>query len=429
VNTPDYVRPEGALLYSAVATNDEFAAEYIRGVDPKDRIDVHNAAISTGYRALAGAKGNGALMALSDQLDNSVKAASAYALGASKDVKAVMEAHLAPTGPFGQMLGALDETLARHLGPDSKELQAFRELTRLDFAKGSKAMIDEVRGMMNLADDTSPMAKVHRDVRAIVVEVAKLKTQVEAQTQVSQARRALPLNAGRGLEGFLSDVISPIAAIHGESFDDVRDVPSSTKNRSKIGDFVTTLDQRFTRGVVTRVVVEAKNRRSVTVSNLLRELDAAMEGRQATSAIGILTNPSAKCRPIAGYAGNKVIVSLPHFGEADFDYEVAGSLVEIGYEYARLLAVSRSTMTPLESLDLVAITTGIDEISEAVKGFKELADNHTRIVTAVDAARATSAGLREKLIASGKKLRCAVDEELSRIEARKALPGGSSEAA
>ena len=234
--------------------------------------------------------------------------------------------------------------------------------------------------------------------------------------------------AGRNLEEFANQVIAPIASHHGETFDDVRDIFSTTSERRKVGDFLTTLDGRITRGALARLVVEAKNRKSLTVSALIKELNDAMHAREAIAAVGILTNPSAKCRPITVYDGNKVVVSLPGFGGADCDYEYFASLIELGYEIGRLLAAARATLSPTGAIDLESIMGQVDEIEKSAKGFKELASNHTRILSAVESAQETASGIRDNLIKTASKLRELLQAEIERVR-RKEPPTASSDAA
>jgi hypothetical protein len=421
-----YVRPEGGILHSHVATEDDFAAAYQRDVvREEDRVTTHNMALSAGYRALAAVRADGGLLNLSERLSGSVAAAATHSLSVAKALEekigGIAESYLANDGSFVKSFEKLAKSVGVQFDPNSEPMQKLREKMKHDYATQAKAAVDEVKALMNLADETSPVAKMHRDILSANVMMAQIKTQLDGFTALQQARRAPARAAGRALEDFVNDVIAPLASAHGETFDDVRDVPSKSNGRSKVGDFLTTLDGRLTRGTVAKLVIEAKNRKSGTVSALLRELDEAMAARGANTAIGILTNPNAKCRSITAYDGNKIIICLPGFGAPDCDYEHFAVLVELGYQYGRLLAVARVTMMPTESLDAQAIIDGVDEIEKSVKSFKELADNHTRIVTAVETAKATAIGIRDGVHAATKALRGTLESELERVQ-RKQLP-------
>jgi hypothetical protein len=428
-----YVRPEEGILYSCTALPDPWVADYVAAVvPPEDRVNTHNRAVATGYRAIAGAQANGGLMALSDQLQSSVTAAGEHADHVVKDlgekIDSIAKAYLAPDGSFTKTFAGFEKAVGGKLDPSSPEMQKLRDKLESDYRKQAKIFLDEVHSQLNLADETSPMARIHRDVQAIAVKVAEVKTQLDNQALVQQARRATPLVAGRSLEEFVNQVIAPIASHHGETFDDVRDVLSTTSERRKVGDFVTTLDGRITRGAAARLVTEAKNRKSATVSALLKELNDGMQAREAIAAVGILTNPNAKCRPITAYEGNKVVISLPGFGDQDCDYEYFASLIELGYEYGRLLAAARATMTPTGAIDLESIVREVDEIEKAAKGFKELASNHTRILSAVESAQTTAGSIRDNLLTAASNLRDVLQSEIERVR-RKELPPPASDVA
>lgn len=421
------MRAQDGALHVNLVLNDAFVAEYVaKFVRPEDQYEVAVQALATGFRAIAAAKTNGGLIDLSDKLQSSVAAASEHALNVTKAVDAkldkVTEHYLGPDGQFSKVFDEFEKSIAAKFGPDSVEMHEFRERTRKDFAANAKAVVDDVRGLMNIADEKSPMGKVSRDIQGIFVKIAELTKCVEAQSVISRARGAIANVAGQSLEDFLAEIASPIASIHGETFDDVRNVFSTVVERSKVGDYVTTLDPAFTRGTVARVVHESKNRPKATVSGLLRELDLAMASRQAIVGIGISTNPNQKGRPITAYGGNKIIISLPGFGSPDCDYDYFRSLIEVGYEYGRLLAAARVMTPQAVEIDLGAIIGCVDELSEASSGFKQLADNLTRVETAIATTRTTATDMRDKFFATGKKLRGIIDAEMARIKSIAVTP-------
>ena len=426
------VRVQGDVLQVNLTLSDPFVATYLKGFPPEEQPQIVLQAIQTGIHAIAAAKTNGGVLDLSDKLQSSVNAAGQHAASitqaVSEKLESVTEAYLGENGKFSKTIDDFEKAIAAKFGPDSKEMREFRAQTRADFDRHSKAVVDDIRSLMNIADEKSPIAKVHRDVQAIGVQLAAFKVQVEQQANVLQARRSTAPVAGRSLEEFFHGVVAPIAAIHADTFDDVRNVPSTTAERAKVGDFVMTLDGSAARGSVPSVVAELKNRKTGTTTALLRELDAAMYARQAMVAIGVLTNPDIKGRPITAYGRNKVIVALPGFGAPDCNYEYFASLIELGYEYARLLAVAAATTGAEDELDLGAITAGLDEFSEVGKGFKEILDNITRVVTAAETTRETTTAMRDKFQAAGKKMRALIQAEIKRVTTKKALSPGAEAA-
>lgn len=423
MDTP-YVRPQGGILYSCVETHDDFVAAYQRDIVAEpDRVETHNMAIIAGYHALAAVKSEGGLMNLKEQLSGSVKAASEHATGVAKALEerigGIATRYLADDGVFSKHFDDFAKSVEGQLDPSSPAMQKMRERLQRDVVAFNKTAIDEIKAMMNMADEKSPVGRIQRDVQAAIVAIGGIKAQLDAQSQIHQARQATPLVAGRSLEAFVNEVIAPIASIHGEALEDIRDVVSTTAERRKTGDFAATIDGRFTPGRTARIVIEAKNRKSMQTPALLKELSAAMTARQATVGLGVLTYASAKCRPIAAYEnGTKVIVALPGFGDPDIDYPAYASLLELGFEYARLLAVSKAISSPNESIDLDGVIAKVNEVNKAVERFKTLADNHTRIVSAVEAARETAGEIRTALTTALNDLKSTLHAEIERVRVK-----------
>jgi len=418
---PSYVRPEGGILFSCVETHDDFVAAYQRDIvfEP-DRIETHNMAIMAGYRALAAVKAEGGLLNLTEQLSGSVKAAGDHATGVAKALEerigGIASRYLADDGVFSKHFDDFAKSVEGQLDPTSPAMQKMRERLQRDVVAFNKTAIDEIKAMMNMADEKSPVGRIQRDVQTAIVAIGGIKAQLDAQSQLHQARQATPLIAGRSLETFVNEVIAPIASIHGEALEDIRDVVSTTAERKKTGDFASTIDGRLTPGRTARIVIEAKNRKSMQTPALLKELSAAMTARQATVGLGVLTYPNAKCRPIVAYEnGTKVIISLPGFGDPDVDYLAYASLLELGFEYARLLAVSKAITSPNEAIDLGAVSAKVNEVNKAVERFKTLADNHTRIISAVEAARETASEIRMALTAAVGDLKTTLHAEIERV--------------
>lgn len=416
-----YVRPEGHILYSHVATEDDFAAAYQRDiVHEADRIQVHNMAVTAGYRALAAVKSDGGLLNLTEQLSGSVQAAGAHATGVAKALEerigGIADRYLADGGVFSKHFDDFAKSFEGQLDPNSAAMLKMRERLQRDVVAQNKTAVDEIKTLMNMADEKSPVGRIQRDVQAAIVAIGGLKAQLDTQAQIHQARQATPLVAGRNLEQFVNEVLAPNASLHGEALEDIRDVVSSTAERKKVGDFACTIDGRLTPGRTARVVIEAKNRKSMQTPALLKELSAAMAARQSTVGLGILTYANAKCRPISAYEnGTKVIVALPRFGEPDVDYAYYAALLELGFEYARLLAVSRTIAGPNQAIDIDLVIARVNDVNKAVERFKTLADNHTRIVSAVDAARETAGEIRAELSSAVAELKRTLHAELERV--------------
>jgi len=202
------------------------------------------------------------------------------------------------------------------------------------------------------------------------------------------------IHKGYDLENFVSASLGALASHIGDRFEGCSLVPGLIPN-NKAGDFVSVVDPSLTHGHETRIAIEAKNRKSDTVTSLCRLLDTVKENRGARIAIGILANPTVATRPISMYGPDKIIVHLEAFGAAGADEENYRTLLEMAYYIARLQAAALVDAALDSSFDPAFISECLDRIEAAVSNFKTLNCNLTAIETAVEKTRNTADAMRD----------------------------------
>ena len=251
--------------------------------------------------------------------------------------------------------------------------------------------------------------------------MTKIQTQIEAQYRAVRAR-AKSSAKGEDLEAFVGDTLAPIAAHQSESFERCgNDV--GLVDRCKVGDYVAVLDLSRTRGQIARVVIEAKHRPTFKVPKLLEEMRKAQENRGAMTSLGVLTNPEvAGTRPIAVYNNTQVIVSLPGFGEPDADLDYFAAVLAAGYDLARLLVLTQLDAPVIETVDLDRITAHVNQIAASSLAFADLKENHTKINSAVETAKATAAKIKSGIDQAVQGLRDAISAELLKVKSSLAKP-------
>ena len=152
-----------------------------------------------------------------------------------------------------------------------------------------------------------------------------------------------------------------------------------------VGDYVVEFDDR------TRVVVEAKNKKSLSLSGsagILEELDLAMANRDASVAICVSKQPEAfpkEVGPINVY-GRRVLVADP--GD--------GTMVWVALRWARQLA-DQSSSTAIE-FDSEAVRDGLQRLNQLAERFRSNRTHLTQIKGSVAAVHESLGDMRRDLL-------------------------------
>lgn len=401
-------------LTANIYTNDPFAVEYVSDLPEEDRPAVTTAALVSGLRGMAAANGNASIIAMTDQVQAAATAAGQHVKNATdamdQTVRQLVEQFF---GPEGQLIRGVETAGVKAFDPENAHLAKLRR----DFAKAAELAIQpalkQIASTVNINDEKQPLGLIHRQVRELTAVMVEIKTNLINQAQIIAASRRDPVVAGRSLEDFVANKVGPIASARNEVLDDVRN-ESGNIERCKAGDLRSPINTHLTQGQPCSIVIEAKNRKDKSLGALMLELGKAMKNRGADAALGILTNPAAKCGPIF-HQDNLVIVSLPEFGDPGADHRLYEEIVAIGYEMARFVAIRSVIVPKVESVDLSRMTECVAELRTAVQRFSTLKDNHTRIVSAVETARSTAESIREAVLDAGSKLKGLIDEETAKL--------------
>jgi restriction endonuclease len=216
---------------------------------------------------------------------------------------------------------AMAETLARSREELVRQFSASDE--RNPLADFKSAAVQQIHQAAQRSDATQralleKMSELEKQLQALRLEKDKLE-EVEAERERGTAK-------GRTFEEAVADAVDAIALSQGDVVEAVGDLKGAT---GKVGDVVAAIDacNGPARG---RIVIEAKDRKSVSAPKALRELDNAMAERSAD--FGVLVVPSdeqvpAKMQPLREYNGDKLIVA--------FDPDAGPLPLEVAYRLAR----------------------------------------------------------------------------------------------
>ena len=168
-----------------------------------------------------------------------------------------------------------------------------------------------------------------RDLCERLGEVRKDVAELSEKIAVTEAvAPVLELTTGKGFkfEDVLDACVSRIAAQHGDVAEHVG-TETGVAGTQK-GDEIVTLNPDDASGYEARFALEAKSRK-LTMRNTLKELDDALENRDALAAIAVFTTQEQAPTSVPfHYAGNKAIVVLDKEGLDD-------AALRLAYMWAR----------------------------------------------------------------------------------------------
>lgn len=399
------IKIKGAHISAEVEFDDPVCAEVLSSTEPTNReaalcdlirlgaLLKRNHSATVAIDSLAGAVGRSVtdhsenLKSVTQLLTDQVKQSLDQYLGANGVVKRGVDLSIAELGKL----------VDKQLDPDSagaaKKLLDRIKQNNDQLCRGT---IETVAAVVNVNDEKAPLGRMQRQLDTVAQQMTEFKGKFDTLLRVNHERSASTAK-GVDLEHFVYDTIAPIAASQGEAFSDVTHEKGDLAG-SKAGDFLTDLNPMLTRGQPGHVTVEAKNRPKTALHTLRVEMDRAMVNRSAASALGVLTSGKGSERPIAAYSDTHVVVSLAGFGDVDAPYEYFRSLIAIGYDYARLLAVRSLTATAEKHVDLKAFESSVERLEAGIANFRKLSTQLTGIEGGVARVRQTADSMRETLV-------------------------------
>ena len=404
-NAPDVsvlMRPEVRCLPDAVViehiiVRDRTVVDYFATAPEDRRTALAADAFVLGTRALASAAGSATMAALNDHLESAVRsAAQNLALipgSVSQQIEGICKQYLGEGGVFPGQIGKDLQAIEAALGPNGNTLAEIRNALAAEVTRRVSEAMAPVIQALNVNDEGGPLGLINRNLQGLMSGQVELREQIGGAVRL-HAQRDVSIHKGYDLENFVSASLGALASHIGDRFEDCSLVPGLIPN-NKAGDFVSVIDPRLTHGTETRIAVEAKNRKSDTVTSLCRLLDTVKENRGARIVIGILANPTITTRPISMYGPDKIIVHLEAFGAAGTDEENYRTLLEMAYYIARLQAAALVDAALDSSFDPAFISECLDRIEAAVANFKTLNCNLTAIETAVEKTRNTADSMRD----------------------------------
>ncbi|MCP3975545.1 MAG: hypothetical protein GY720_13755 [bacterium] len=267
---------------------------------------------------------------------------------------------------------------------DRKSVIARIEKTTNDAVSARAAeLIVSIRKIVDPGRDDSPIGllrnSIVRDLQGPLDQLSKSVSQMEKQlgTERAVAEEARKGTAkGRKFEDLVGEVLTSIAAGYGDSLEPLGNTVGA--DGSKIGDFVLTVDESV---APVRVAFEAKDKKSLTATNAVRELDSAASNRDASSAV-MVASESCKVTngaPFAKLARGRYAVTLNR-------QSLDTLALRVVYQIARLEALA-SLNGDEASLDPAAVDEKIQEALTILDRISTVKRDLTSAAKGIDSAR------------------------------------------
>jgi len=296
--------------------------------------------------------------------------------------------------------GSLPRTMEEFLGEEGK---LRRELDREFGEDGGR-----LYRILNPEDASTPLGQFRvrleerfdprREGSALWELKHDLHAQIEALRRDLGVKDAVAQEREKGHEkGFdfehhVADLLGGIAAPHG---DRVEHVAREKGPLGDVGDLVCALDPDTTAGLERRIVVEAKDRNVALTgkSSILKELDAAMQNRDAQFAIAVVEAEHASAfAPLRYIAPHYLLVAV------DKDNDDALPL-RVAYTLARALVAARAARREAQ-VDVEGLLAGLDEVRKQLESIQAMKTNLTGAVRSIEGVKGLLDDLRSGVVAS-----------------------------
>lgn len=398
---------DGHVVVDGLVLHEPTVVDYFAAMEPSHRTEAARRGFELGVRALAAAGGSATMAALDDRLNDAVSNANAALAGAARKAEEQMQAlcarYLGESGEFTQRLekdlNCVDSTLA----PDGSVVKQMREAIAGEVRQSVLAALEPVRAALNVNDVDGPLGLMQQNLAQLRAGQLQIGELVQGARRL-QAERQRSVHKGYDLEHFIKQILGDSASRLGDRFDDCSLTAGYIPN-CKAGDFVSLLDPQFARNGEIAVAIEAKNGQSETVASLCKAVDEAKANRGAVVGIGVVTNPSLTCAPIAFSGPDTIVVHLSGFGNAEADEREHATLLRLAYYTARMQAVALGAAGAGRSLDSAVVEEHLDRLAAAVAKFSLLRRNLTGIESAVEKTRACADLIRSEIDGVAEELR------------------------
>ena len=298
-------------------------------------------------------------------------------------VSGILKEHF---GDNGKVSGILKE----HFGDNGQ----FSEILRKHFGEDGK-IIKEIFG---LDTEGSPLNLLRKDLVGHLTSInEKIEYDKGRMEQIEKSSQK-----GGIFEDACEKKLEWIANIHGDKIERTGNEAGKITG-SKKGDFVITLGD-----IEKKIVFEMKARETITFPTIQKELNEAMENREAEYGVFIARNIDSLPKSVGWfneYDGNKIACAIE---TSDGDSLIDGEMIHIAYKWAR--AKLRLESNKEKKLDPTFIIEKAKEIQENIKKIRKIKTECKNIENAND-------NIKETVINSEKEINKKISDIIESLEA------------
>jgi len=288
----------------------------------------------------------------------------------------------------------MTEKFGEMLNPDLKNSHVGKLLCILEeyFEKGGT-----VERLFDLNMEDSPLAKLRKEIREEFKELRDIIKMEEAKEDIILETT----KKGYKFEEICYEILSEFISKHiGDIFEDTT-IEIGELSGSFAGDFLITLRDNPNN----KIVIETKDRGSLTLPLIIKNLKEAMENRKAKFGIFVSKFKESFPRKIGWfneYEGNMLVCAL---GSKESN-SIFPEILNVAYQWAKLRLKSR---TILNEEAIETITEGIKEINAKLNQFSQIKTQCTNINKATKEIRDLSDILREDIKEHIKQMQASIE--------------------
>lgn len=259
------------------------------------------------------------------------------------------------------LVGAATERFEQMFDPEVKGSYSARLGDQLEAIFGSSGRTGVLQNSLTEA------------LKPVLGELRELKERVEGRKAAEQVIASSSLKGPR-FEDFVHSRLASLAQPFG---DDVAFIAAG-KDGSKAGDFLLTVN-----GSGKRVVIEARDRKQMSLPAIKQDLDREMHARDADVALYVSSGSEMLPRHVGDFQiyGEKLVTTVHN--------------LPIAYRVARVMALMEA---PNGELDVQALRGTLSKIKEASSSLRNVKSKASQIENLVGGIRSDAEGAERKII-------------------------------
>ena len=272
-----------------------------------------------------------------------------------------------------------------------ESLDKSQQAIRKDIQTQVESQRNQIAELLDPSKGTSPLQLLKTQLDDIKSTVAEIKTGIET-SKATELEAARGTQKGGDYEDVAADLIQEIASLAGDDCEKTGNVAGQDGRNNKKGDAV--VDVKFGHKFVTRLVMEAKNGKSLkTAKDWEVEAAGARRNRGAFGFIGLCKNIDDMPN------GSRVLFIDPRTMVIAYDPEIGDPKEVVFLAYHIIRANSLGLVDDSDDVDFESLNHELETALSELKKFDALKREVTSIRNGADKVQVIADGLRSGIAA------------------------------